>query len=296
MDARRLLITPIVAAAIAAATVFSVNVPIASAEVPAPQVSPYLRAAIKAEAEARGYAYAGDFKFDAMYARPGDWVSSVQSVGPDGAVVTFGKFASDEIVTARFVRSGEYGWVNPESGVGSPQAVPILSAQPGTQPDSWVIEGLNFPANQEVTFFDGSALGGEQRAPTDHVLGKAIAGADGAFKVVLQLEPSAKPMPGQVHRLIQASGGAFIQVAFHHAGSTNGQTPPPPTQVPPTKAPPTPAAPTQPGAPDPTPAVPVTGDKGNDGGGSDASLYSAGALVALAALGGVGIVVVKRRQ
>ncbi len=306
MDARRLLITPFLAGIVAAAAIFGIQAQVASAEVPLPQVSPYLRAAIEADVEARGYKYAGDIRFDSMYAAPGDWVSSVQSVGPDGAVVTYGKFASDEIITVKFVPKGNYGWVNPATGVGSPQRVPVLGAQPGTAPHSWVIEGMDFPANQDVALFDGSGCGGEQRCPTDHTLGIVKADGTGYFKTTVTFTSQA--VPGQVHRLIQASGGAFFQVRFDQevtgqpAPTTPTQpapttpTQPAPTNPAPTQPAPTNPAPTQPAPASPTPTAPATGDTSDDGGnGNDVVLWSL-AAIAVAGLGAAGVVTVSRKH
>jgi|GEM_PF-7074364 len=294
MDARRLIITPFVAGAILAAAIFGIQAQVASAEVPATQVSPYLRAAIKAEAQARGYNYAGDFKFDRMYAGPGMWVSSVQSVGPDGAIVTYGKYASDEIVSTKFVRKGEYGWVNAESGVGSPERVPAMAAQPGTKARTWVVEGINFPPNSEIALFDGSALGGEMRAPTDHVLVKAKTDATGYFKVTVEFG-DYPAQPGQVHRLIQAADLAFIQVKFDQGGATPSPTPIDPTPgTPADPGTPAPADPTNPPPADPSPEAPADSD-GDDS--SNALAYAAIAGIGLLGLaGGFGIVTLARKR
>jgi hypothetical protein len=305
MDARRLFITPIIAGAVLAAAIFGIQAQVASAEVPLPQVSPYLRAAIEADIEARGYKYAGDIRFDSMYAAPGDWVSSVQSVGPDGAVVTYGKFASDEIITVKFVSKGNYGWVNPDTGVGSPERVPVLGAQPGTAPHSWVVEGMDFPPNSDVALFDGTAGGGEQRVPTDHTLYVGKTDATGHFRVTVTFTSQA--VPGQVHRLIQASGGAFLQVRFDQeatgqpAPSEPSPTQPSPTQpsptqpapAEPTKPAPTKPVPTKPAPVDPTPETPAVEDDEDD----NALAYAAIAGLGLAAIaGGFGIVTVARRR
>jgi hypothetical protein len=307
MDARRLILTPFIAGALAAAVIFGIGAQATSAEVPAPQVSPYLRAAIKAEAEARGYNYAGDFKFDQMYAAPGMWVSSVQSVGANEAVVTFGKYASDEIVTVKFVPKGNYGWVNPESGVGSPQVVPVMAGTKGDKADTWVIEGMDFPPNQEVALFDGSALGGEMRTPTDHKLAVVKTDATGAFKVTVEFG-DYPAQPGQVHRLIQASGGAILQVAFHHDGETPAPTPTNPTPAEPTNPPADPTkpspAPSEPTKPSPAPGQPTTPEvpadnSGDDDGDDDdnALAYAAVAVIGVLGLaGGFGIVTMARRR
>lgn len=292
MDARRLFFIPFLAGIVTAVVTFGPQPQTASAEVPAPQVSPYLRAAIRAEAEARGYRYAGDFKFDAMFAGPGDWVSSVQSVGYDGAVVTYGRYASDEIVTTRFVRKGEYGWVNSVSGVGSPERVPALAAQPGPAADSWTVEGIDFAPGNEVAIFDGSAGGGEVRVPTDHVLITVKTDATGYFKAVVQLEPMANPLPGQTKRLLLVTGGAFVQVAYHHAGTGDAPTPPPsPTQP---SGPTVPSGPTQPAAP--TPAVPNTGGTDDGSNATDLAIYGAVAFFGVASAAALGVMVNKRRQ
>ncbi len=303
MDAKRLFITPILAGAILAAAIIGVQARVASAEVAYPQVSPYLRAAIEADIEARGYKYAGDIRFDSMYAAPGDWVSSVQSVGPDEAVVTYGKFASDEIVTVKFVPKGTYGWVNPATGVGSPERVPTMSGQPGATPRSWVVEGIDFPPNSDVALFDGTAGGGEQRVPTDHTLYVGKTDASGHFKVTVTFTSQA--VPGQVHRLIQASGGAFLQVRFDQevtgqpAPSQPTPTQPAPTQpVPgdpsPTKPAPANPAPTQPAPTQPAPNAPAEADDDDD---SNVLAYVAVAGLGLAAVaGGFGIVTVSRRK
>lgn len=305
MDAKRLLLTPFLAGVVAAAVLFGAQAKLASAEVPATKVPPTLAAAIKADVEARGYIYAGDGKFDAMYSRPGTWTSFVQSIGPSEAVVTYGRYASDEIITVKFVPKGNYGWTNPATGISSPERVPLLSAQPGAKADSWVITGIDFPANQDVTFFDGSGGGGEMRVPTDHTLGTVKAGADGAFTTTLQLSPEAKPVPGQVNRLIQASNGSFIQVRFHHEGTGEQPTPTNPTPTVPTPADPsptTPATPTQPSQPgnptpaNPTPSVPQTGDLDDDGGSDNEIAVWGLGVIAAAALGGLGIVAVSRRK
>src|SRR5262245_12864723 len=140
MDAKRLLLPVFAAVALAAGTFGAFQAQTASAEVPLPEVSPYLRAAIKADIEAKGQQYGGDCKFDVMYLAPGKWCSMVQAVTPNGAAVTYGPFASGDITTATFVRQGEYGWKNQATGIGSPAKVPALSAQPGAKADSWVIE------------------------------------------------------------------------------------------------------------------------------------------------------------
>jgi hypothetical protein len=302
MDAKRLIITPIVAGALAAAAIFGMAAGVASAEVPATQVSPYLRAAIKAEAQARGYNYAGDFKFDQAYAAPGMWVSSVQSVGPNEAIVTFGKFASDEIITVKFVPKGNYGWVNPESGVGSPERVPVMAGQKGAKPNTWIIEGMDFPANQDVPLFDGSALGGEMRTPTDHKLAVVKTDATGYFKVTVEFG-NYPAQPGQVHRLIQAGSDAFLQVAFEHDGETPAPTNPSPTNPAPTQ--PVPSEPTKPTPSEPTkpapsqPTTPETPSDDNDGDNDDdnALAYAAVAAIGLLGLaGGFGIVTLARRR
>ena len=301
MDAKRLLLAPALAGALTAAAIFGIQAQVASAEVPLPQVSPYLRAAIEADVEARGYKYAGDVRFDSMYAAPGDWVSSVQSVGASEAVVTYGRFASDEIITVKFVPKGNYGWVNPATGVGSPERVPVMSAQPGTAPHTWVVEGMDFQPNSDVALFDGTAGGGEQRVPTDHTLFVGKTDASGHFKTTVTFTSPA--VPGQVHRLIQASGGAFLQVRFDQeateqpAPNQPSPTNPSPTQPSPTNpapADPTKPAPTRPAPADPTPEVPEVEDDDD----SDNSLaYIAIAGVGLAAVaGGFGIVTVARRK
>jgi len=219
----------------------------------------------------------------------------VQSVSPSGAVVTYGPFATDEITEATFVRSGEYGWKNPATGIGSPALVPALAAQPGPKPDSWLVEGINFAPGEEVVLFDGSGCGGEQRCPGDHRLAVVTAG-DGSFKAVVQFDPSTRPLPGQTRRLIQASGGSFLQVAFHHAGATPAPTPidPSPAPVDPSPVPvdPTPSSPATPA--DPTPSTPTTGD--DDSGSDEKFVWGAVAGVALTALAAVGIVTAGRRR
>jgi len=259
----------------------------ASAEVPLPEVSPYLRAAIEADIKAKGYDYGGDCNFDVMYLAPGKWCSFVQSVNSEGAVVTYGTYASGDISTAKFVRQGAYGWVNPETGVGSPERVPALSAIPGEKPDSWIIEGVNFKPGDQVSFFDGSGCGGEQRCPGDHLLGTATVNADGSLKITLQLNPEAKPLPGQTKRLIQASNGSFVQTAFEHDGSAQ-----------PTPSQPTPSqpAPTQPAPPQPTPQLPPTGDSDGGDGDGDAVVFGAAAIAGIAVLGALGFVTVSRRK
>jgi len=298
MDARRLFMTPILAGALTAAAIFGIQAQAASAEVPLPQVSPYLRAAIEADVEARGYKYAGDIRFDSMYAAPGDWVSSVQSIGPNEAVVTYGRFASDEIITVKFVPKGNYGWVNPATGVGSPERVPVMAAQPGSAPRSWVVEGVDFPPNSDVALFDGTAGGGEQRVPTDHRLVIAKTDANGAFKVTVQFADSSKPVPGQVHRLIQATGGAFLQVRFDQEATgepaPNQPSPTNPSPTNPAPAEPTKPTPTKPAPADPTPETPAVED---DGDSNDAVAYAAIAGLGIAAIaGGFGIVTVARKR
>ena len=293
MDARRLFL-PIFAAALTAVAVFgALGASTASAQVPYPDTSAYLRAAIRADIEAKGHKYGGDCKFDTMYLAHGQWCSMVQSVGPGGAVVTYGPFATDDITTAKFVREGVYGWKNEATGIGSPQFVPVLSAEPGEKPNSWVIMGMNFPQKQEVVLFDGSGCGGAQRCPGDHRLVTVTAGADGAFRVTVELDSAAKPLPNQTKRLIQASGGTFIQVAFSHEGST------PPTPIePPTPAPTVPSTPQTPTVPS-TPEAPAEPDKpvATDESDDDSVIYAALAgLGLLAAAGGFGIVTLARRR
>ncbi len=303
MDAKRFILPIFLAVALGVSGFAALRAQTASAQIAAPKVPVTLAAAIRADIKAQGLDYGGDCKFDVMYLAPGKWCSMVQSVGADGAVVTYGPFASGDIRTANFVRKGEYGWVNPATGVGSPERVPALSAQPGAKADSWVITGINFPAGQDVTFFDGSGCGGEQRCPTDHRLVTVKAGADGAFEVTLQLEPSAKPLPGQVNRLIQAGDAAFIQVAFHHSGSAAEPTPAQPTPANPAPAQPVPTDPTPttpaspatpaPGAPTPSNPAPEADDDDSDG---DGFLYAGIAALGLAAVGAFGIVTVARRK
>ena len=293
MDAKRLILPMFFAAAVALGAVGVLQASTASAEVPYQETSPYLRAAIKADIEAKGHPYGGDCRFDAMYLAHGQWCSMVQSVSASGAVVTYGPFATDDITEVTFVRSGEYGWKNPATGVGSPALVPALAAQPGQKPDSWVVEGINFAPGQEVALFDGSGCGGEQRCPGDHRLAVATA-TDGSFKATIQFDPTASPLPGQTRRLVQASGGAFLQVAFHQVGA-----PPPPTPIDPSPAPvdPTPESPASPapGAPvGPTPSAPGTTD--DDSGTDEKFVWGAVAGVSLTALAAIGIVTVGRRR
>jgi hypothetical protein len=294
MDARRLILPVMAAAAMSVTFLGALGASSASAAVPAPEVSPYLRAAIKADIEARGFQYGGDCKFDVMYLAPGKYCSMVQSVGANGADVTYGPYASGDITTAKFVRDGVYGWKNAATGIASPARVPALAASPGTKADSWVIEGINFQPGEEVAIFDGSGCGGDQRCPGDHVLATVKVGADGAFKTTVQFDPAAKPQAGQTKRLAQVTGGAFIQVAFHHDGAA-----PAPTPIDPAPAPvePAPAEPTQPSQPAPanpsSPSTPVvTADDGDD-----SEMFLFGALgLGIAALAGFGIVTVARRR
>jgi len=294
MDAKRLILPIFFAAAVVLGAVGSLQARTASAEVPYPETSPYLRAAIKADIEAKGHSYGGDCRFDVMYLAPGKWCSMVQSVSANGAVVTYGPFASGDITEATFVRSGEYGWKNAATGVGSPALVPALAAQPGQKADSWVIEGINFAPGQEVALFDGSGCGGEQRCPGDHRLALATAAADGSFKALVQFDTAAKPLPGQTRRLIQASGGSFLQVAFHQGGAMPAPTPidPSPTPVDPTPANPAPADPTTPATP--VPAAPSTGNE--DSSSDEKFVWGAVAGVTLTALAAVGIVTAARRR
>lgn len=298
MDAKRFILPIFLAVAVGLSGFAALRAQTASAQVAAPKVPVTLAAAIRADIKSQGFDYAGDCKFDVMYLAPGKWCSMVQSLGADGAVVNYGPFASGDIRTASFVRKGEYGWVNPATGVGSPEKVPALAAQPGAKADSWVITGINFPAGQDVTFFDGSGCGGEQRCPTDHRLVTVEAGADGALQVTIQLEPSARPLPGQVNRLIQASDGTFIQVAFHHSGSAAEPTPAQPTPASPAPTQPVPADPTPatpgPGAPTPANPAPEAGDDDDSNG--DGLLYAGVAALGLAAVGAFGIVTVARRK
>jgi hypothetical protein len=303
MGAKRLFLTQIAAGAALAAAVFGMQAGAASAEVPLPQVSPYLRAAIEADIEARGYKYAGDIRFDSMYATPGDWVSSVQSVGPNEAVVTYGKFASDDIITVKFVPKGTYGWVNPATGIGSPERVAVMAGQPGTAPHSWVIEGQDFPPNTDVVLFDGTGGGGEQRVPTDHNLVTVKTDASGHFKTTVTF--TSKAVPGQVNRLVQATGGAFLQLRFDQevtgqpAPADPTPTKPDPTKPEPTKPDPSEPVPTKPAPADPTPVTPADDDNDNDddSSGSDMVAYVAIAGLGLAAVaGGFGIVTVARRR
>jgi hypothetical protein len=300
MDARRLFL-PVFAVALAAAAILSaLGASVASAEVAYPTVSPYLRAAIKADVEARGYKYAGDIRFDSMYAAHGDWVSAVQSIGPNEAIVTYGRFATDEIITVKFVPKGNYGWVNPATGVGSPELVPLMAGQPGTAPHSWVVEGINFPPNSDVALFDGTAGGGEQRIPTDHRLVIVKTDSSGAFKVTVQFADSSKPVPGQVHRLIQATGGAFLQLRLNQE-VTEQPTPGNPTPTNPTPGNPTPTNPTPtnptPGNPVPTQPSTPDPDGSKDDSDDDSMVYAALAgLGLLAAAGGFGIVTLARRK
>lgn len=310
MDVKRLFLSSFVAMAVVVSAVAGLQLQSASAEVPGTKVPPTLAAAIRADIEARGYQYGGDCKFDSMYLAPGMWCSAVQSLGADGATVTFGRFASDEVKTAKFVREGAYGWVNPETGVGAGAYVPALHASPGSKADSWTIVGINFKPLTEVTFFDGSGCGGEQRCPTDHTLGTITAGPDGGLEIVLQLNPAANPVPGQVNRLIQASNGSFIQVPFHHSGSGPvptpiGQTPSEPVATPTSPAPanPTPVNPT-PNNPEPTkpaptqPSQPTPDDTDSDDGDNDTKDLVVWSIAALAAasLGALGIMTVSRRR
>lgn len=293
MSASRLLYSTLFASLLGLSVALGVHSQRASAEVVGAKVPPALAAAIKADVEARGYTYGGDCKFDGMYLAPGMWCSFVVSISPDAAEVTYGRFASDDIMKARFGRQGEVRWVNLDTGVGTPARVPLLAARQGREPDSWIISGVDFPANQDVALFDASGCGGEQRCPTDHRVALARAGADGAFEVAVQLEAAAKPVPGQVNRLIQATGGAFIQVPYHHSGTGDASTPPASPTAPATNVPPT-AGPTLPA--DRTPAAPGTGDEGDDSDGTNLALYSIVALFGLVAAIPVGVMVVKRRQ
>ena len=311
MDVKRLFLSSFMGMAVAVSALVALQVQSASAEVAATKVPPTLAAAIRADIEARGYEYGGDCKFDSMYLAPGMWCSAVQSLGADGATVTFGRFASDEVKTAKFVRQGAYGWVNPETGVGAGAYVPALHASPGSKADSWTIVGINFKPLQEVTFFDGSGCGGEQRCPTDHTLGTITAGPDGGLEIVLQLNAAANPVPGQVNRLIQASNGAFIQVPFHHSGSAAAPTPvnqpsdPVATPTSPAPAnPATPANPTTPANPEPTkpaptqPSAPAPENTDSDDGDNDTKDLVVWSIAALAAasLGALGIMTVSRKR
>jgi tRNA(adenine34) deaminase len=304
MSASRFFLPSLVVAVAGVASAFGLQFQRASAEVVGAKVPPPLAAAIRADVEARGYTYGGDCKFDSMYLAPGMWCSFVQSISLDGADVTYGRFASDEIVTAEFTRQGEYGWVNPATGVATPASVPLLSAQQSAKPDSWLIGGMNFPASTVITFFDGSGCGGEQRCPTDHSLGQVKTAPDGSLKIVLQLEPNAQPVPGQVNRLIQATGGAFIQVAFHHSGTGAAPTPADPSPTPPAPtqpAGPTPARPAEPtpakpSPADPTPSVPDSGDDEKSDDDTNAVLFGVVGVLGLATLGALGVMTVKRRQ
>ncbi len=302
MSATRLVFPTLFAVVLGLSAAFGISSQRASAEVVGAKVPPTLAAAIRADVEARGYQYGGDCKFDSMYLAPGMWCSFVISVSGTGAEVSYGRFASDEIVKVNFTREGESRWVNPSSGIGTPARVPLLSARQGPKPDSWIVSGVDFGSNQEIAIFDASGCGGEQRCPTDHRVAIAKAGTNGAFEITVQLDPAANPVPGQVNRLLQATGGAFIQVAYHHAGTGTAPTPPvtvvPPTSVPPTSTPPTQAPPTQqPGTPaNPTPAVPDTGDGGDSSDGPSIAVFASAALLGLAAAGTVGAIIVKRRK
>lgn len=291
MSATRLVFPTLLAVLLGLAVALSIQLQRASAEVVGAKVPPALAAAIKADVEARGYQYGGDCKFDGMYLAPGMWCSFVISMSANGAEVSYGRFASDEIVKATFTRQGESRWVNPASGVGTPARVPLLSARQGAKPDAWVISGVGFAANQEVALFDASGCGGEQRCPTDHRVAMVKAGADGAFEVTVQLDPSSNPVPGQVNRLLQATGGAFIQVPYHHSGTGSTPTTPPATATQVSQTPP-PFTPTA----RPTPAVPNTGDSDGGTDATETALYGTVALFGIAAATALSVMFAKRRQ
>lgn len=296
MSASRLFYPTVLAALLALAAVLGLQIRTASAEVAGAKVPPTLAAAIKADVEARGYQYGGDCKFDGMYLSPGIWCSFVISMSADGAQVSYGRFASDEIVKVTFSRQGESRWVNPSSGVGTPARVPLLAARQGAKPDSWIISGVDFGTNQEVALFDASGCGGEQRCPTDHRVAIVKAGADGAFEVTVQLDPAMNPVPGQVNRLLQATGGAFIQVPYHHSGTGSAPATPPAT---PTKVSPTQVPPTQPAGPTParpTPAVPNAGDSDRGSDATDFALYGVVALFGIASATALAVLFAKRHQ
>ena len=302
MDAKRLILPVLAATAVATGVLGAVGAPSANAAVPLPEVSPYLRAAIAADIKAKGHDYGGDCKFDVMYLAPGKWCSIVQSANANGATVTYGPYASDDIATATFVQSGVYGWKNQATGVGSPEKVPALAAQPGSKADSWVIEGINFPAGKEIALFDSSGCGGEQRCPGDHLLVKLTPSADGYFKTTVQFDPAAKPILGQTRRLLQVSDGSFIQVAFHQGGTepqpapTTPSTPSTPTN--PTTPPAEPTQPTTPSAPTTpsTPQAPDVGDSDDDAGNDEALIWGAVASLGIVVIGTLGYVGLNRRR
>src|SRR5688500_10294501 len=169
MDVKRLFLSSFVAMAVVGSAVAGLQLHSASAEVPGPKVPPTLAAAVRADIEARGYQYGGDCKFDSIYLGPGMWCSAVQSLGAEAPPVTSGRFASDEVKTAKFVREGAYGWVNPETGVGAGAYVPALYASPGSKADSWTIVGINFKPLTEVTFFRSEEHTSELQSPCNLV-------------------------------------------------------------------------------------------------------------------------------
>jgi hypothetical protein len=86
-------------------------------------------------------------------------------------------------------------------GPGGPTlfAKPVLGA-----PHAYEVVGGRFTPGATVTIHDGSACGGETLCPNDYVVGTAVADSQGAFSLIVRLDPDFVPSAGQEYLLLQA--------------------------------------------------------------------------------------------
>ncbi|MEX0782885.1 MAG: hypothetical protein WD557_09560 [Dehalococcoidia bacterium] len=86
-------------------------------------------------------------------------------------------------------------------GPGGPSlfAKPVLGF-----PHTYEVVGGRFTPGATVNIHDGSACGGESLCPNDYVVGTAVADSQGAFSIVVRLDPDFVPSAGQVYLLLQA--------------------------------------------------------------------------------------------